>query len=88
MPKDRLIARELLSRGPIYFVDGAGAAPSLRSHLIVTDAVPPEIVKTLTEKLSLPGLDTVVVSQISTGTDMQLDLGEDFTNIQQKGSSQ
>jgi hypothetical protein len=50
--------------------------------------VPPEIVKTLTEKLSLPGLDTVVVSQISTGTDMQLDLGEDFTNIQQKGSSQ
>jgi len=87
MPKDRLIARELLSRGPIYFVDGAGAAPSLRSHLIVTDAVPSEIVKTLTEKLSLPGLDTVVVSQISTGTDMQLDLGEDFTNIQQKGSS-
>lgn len=88
LPKDRLVARELLSRGSIYFVDGGGASPSLRSHLIVTETVPPEVVQTLTEKLSLPGLDTVVVSQISTGTDMQLDLGEDFINIQQKGSSQ
>jgi len=87
-PEDRLVARELLSRGTLYFVDGGGAAPSLHSHLIITDAVPAEVAQQLAAKLSLPELDTVVVSQISTGTDMQLDLGKDFTNIQQKGSSQ
>ncbi|MCX6404733.1 MAG: hypothetical protein NTW81_04400 [Actinobacteria bacterium] len=82
------MARELLSRGSIYFVDGGGASPSLHSHLIITDSVPAEVVQQLADKLSLPELDTVLVSQISTGTDMQLDLGKDFTSIQQKGSSQ
>ncbi len=86
--EDRLMARELLSRGSIYFVDGGGASPSLHSHLIITDSVPAEVVQQLADKLSLPELDTVLVSQISTGTDMQLDLGKDFTSIQQKGSSQ
>lgn len=88
LPKARRIARDLLSRGSIYFVDGGGAAPSLHSHLIVTDTVPADVVQKLADTLSLPELDTVVVSQISTGTEMQLDLGEDFMNIQQKGSSQ
>ena len=88
IPEARLAARDMLSRGSIYFVDGGGASSSLHSHLIVTDSVPAEVVQTLADTLSLPELDTVVVSQISTGTDMQLDLGEDFTNIQQKGSSQ
>lgn len=88
VPKARLIARDLLSRGSIYFVDGGGAAQSLHSHLFVTDTVPAQVVKKLADSLSLPELDTVVVSQISTGTEMQLDLGEDFINIQQKGSSQ
>ena len=87
-PEDRLLARDLISRGSIYFVDGGSAASSLHSHLIVTDSVPAETVQELADKLSLPNLDTVVVSQISTGTDMQLDLGKDFTSIQQKGSSQ
>lgn len=86
--QDRLVARALLSRGSVHFVDGGGAAPSLRSHLTVTDDVPASVVQELQEKLSLPDLDTVVVSQISTGTDMQLDLGKDFTNIQQEESSQ
>jgi len=88
LPESRIMARNLLSRGSVYFVDGRSASQSLHSHLIVTDTVPASVIQELVDQLSLPNLDTVVVSQISTGTDMQLDLGEDFTKPKQKGSSQ
>jgi|GEM_PF-2545131 len=88
LPESRILARDLLNRGSIYFVDGGAASQSLHSHLIVTDSVPESLVQKLVDQLALPNLDTVVVAQISTGTDMQLDLGEDFIKPKQKGSSQ
>lgn len=85
---ERLIVRKLLSRGTIYFVDGGSTAPALNSRLIVTETVPKSLVSEIKKDLSLPNLEVQVVSQISTGTDMQLDLGEDFNKNQNQESNQ
>jgi hypothetical protein len=84
----RIAARELLSRGAIYFVDGGSTGRSAHSHLITTDAVPQEVIANLKSLLNLPDLAVTVVAQISTGTQMQLDLGQDFKINQEKGSVQ
>jgi len=84
----RMEVRNLLSRGSIYFVDGGSISPSLNSHLNVTDTVPQEVVTNLKTLLNLPNLEVTVVAQISTGTEMQLDLGQDFKTNQQKGNAQ
>ncbi|NBV90305.1 MAG: hypothetical protein EBR84_02710 [Actinobacteria bacterium] len=86
-PKDRLLVRKLISRGDVYFVDGGSTSPSLRSHLLVVDSVPKSVVVKLKEKLKLPDLAVQTVSQISTGTDMQLDLGTDFSENQSGGGN-
>jgi hypothetical protein len=84
----RIAARELLSRGSVYFVDGGSTGRSAHSHLITTDAVPQEVIANLKSLLNLPDLAVTVVAQISTGTQMQLDLGQDFEINQEKGSVQ
>ena len=86
-PKDRLRVRKLLSRGNVYFVDGGSTTPSIHSHLFVVDTVPKKVVIELKKKLKLPNLGIQTVSQISTGTDMQLDLGTDFSQNQNRGGN-
>ena len=86
-PKDRLLVRQLLSRGDVYFVDGGSTSPSLKSHLLVVDSVPKSVVVDLKQKLNLPDLAVQTVSQISTGTDLQLDLGTDFSEKHNGGGS-
>ncbi|MBU6348251.1 MAG: hypothetical protein KGQ38_06535 [Actinomycetales bacterium] len=84
-PSGRLAVRQHLSRGNLYFVDGGGTSPSLKSHLLATDTVPSEVLDQIKADLNLPDLDIQVVSQISTGTELQLDLGMDFNDQQFSG---